>query len=65
MSLYLTVTNVHYVDFTDQFYGDKNCSLVIGNVLIYTDDNHITATYSKTLAPFVQDELMPVLKRYK
>ena len=58
-------SNVHYVDFTDQFCGDKYCSSVIGNVLIYTDDNHITATYSKTLAPFVQDELMPVLEKYK
>jgi hypothetical protein len=30
-----------------------SCPLVIGNVLVYRDANHITATYSKTLAPFL------------
>lgn len=54
--------NVHYVDFTDRFCEDDYCKAVVGNVLVYTDSHHITATYSSTLAPFVREELVPLLK---
>ncbi|MCF3942682.1 acyltransferase family protein [Oceanobacillus alkalisoli] len=54
--------NVHYADFTDRFCEDGSCKAVVGNVLVYTDSHHITATYSSTLAPFVRDELVPLLK---
>lgn len=57
--------NVHYVDFTDRFCDEEYCKAVVGNILVYTDDNHLTATFSKTLAPFVREEIMPVLKKYK
>ncbi|WP_087974062.1 acyltransferase family protein [Oceanobacillus rekensis] len=57
--------NVYYVDFTDRFCENQYCKSVVGNVLIYTDSHHITATYSSTLTPFVREALMPVLEKYK
>jgi len=55
-------SNVHYVDLSDSFCGDEYCDPVIGNVLIYRDSHHITATYASTIAPILRKELMPVLK---
>lgn len=46
--------NVRLVDLTD-FFCDEVCTPVVGNVLVYRDTNHITATYATTLAPMVSD----------
>jgi len=42
---------LHTIDMTDLFCADWTCPAVIGNVLAYIDDNHLTAAYSRTLAP--------------
>jgi hypothetical protein len=42
--------NVHYIDLTRYFCTDDVCPPVAGNVLIYSDLNHITATYARTLS---------------
>ncbi|MDT0300728.1 acyltransferase family protein [Streptomonospora wellingtoniae] len=39
------------VDLTDEFCTGDTCLPVIGNVMVYRDSNHITATYSELLAP--------------
>lgn len=49
--------NVHYVDLTELFCPDGFCPAVIGNVLVYHDNSHLTATYARTLAPFLGEEL--------
>ena len=38
------------IDMSDLFCVDGTCSTVIGNILAYIDDNHITAAYSRTLS---------------
>lgn len=45
-----------FLDTTDYFCNEVTCPAVIGNVIVYKDGNHVTATYMKTLEPvFVQD----------
>ncbi|MBG6097559.1 acyltransferase family protein [Nocardioides luteus] len=39
------------VDLSDAYCTDERCPLVVGHVLAYRDETHITATFSKTLAP--------------
>jgi hypothetical protein len=41
------------VDLTDFFCDRSNCEPVIGGVRVYNDDDHITAVYSRTLAPYL------------
>lgn len=41
------------VDLHQYFCGDDTCPVVIGGVIVYRDAHHMTATYSKTLAPFL------------
>ncbi len=43
-----------FLDFTSFFCNDKTCPAVIGNVMVYKDDNHVTRTYMSTLAPYFE-----------
>jgi len=43
-------SNILFADLTDYFCDQTTCFSVIGNIIVYRDDNHITATYAKTLA---------------
>ena len=45
------------IDMSDMFCADGTCSAVIGNILAYIDNNHITAAYSRTLAPELDVQL--------
>lgn len=50
------------VDLSPKFCKE-NCPAVIGNVIVYRDAAaHITATYAKTLAPYLNEQLVAALK---
>jgi hypothetical protein len=43
--------HVSVVDFTDLFCESTECPLVRDSMVVYSDDNHLTATYARSLAP--------------
>jgi hypothetical protein len=45
------------VDFTSLLCNDQTCPVVLGDVLVYRDAHHISATFSDALAPAMKDEL--------
>jgi hypothetical protein len=45
------------LDMTPQICPDDTCVPIVGNVLLYWDDDHLTRTYVRTLAPALLDEL--------
>ncbi len=47
----------HYVDLTDLFCAGDRCPAIVGNTLVYFDTAHLTAEYSRELAP-VMDSLV-------
>jgi hypothetical protein len=53
--------NVRFVDMTDSFCDKKHCLPVVGNIIVYRDDSHITETYAKSLAPILSRKLAKVL----
>jgi hypothetical protein len=53
--------NVSFLDLSDQLCDAAHCPGEIGNVLVYMDDNHLTATYSATMAPAVEQHLADAL----
>ncbi|EIE99171.1 acyltransferase family protein [Saccharomonospora glauca] len=53
--------SVSFLDFSDYFCDAKICPPVIGNVLVYMDDNHVTATYLETMSPIVEEGLVEVM----
>jgi peptidoglycan/LPS O-acetylase OafA/YrhL len=56
-----SVRGVHIIDPADRFCLPRLCPAVIGDVLVYRQTGHITATYAATLAPWLSRRL-PALK---
>jgi hypothetical protein len=51
-----------FVDLTSYFCSSRNCSAVIGGVLVYRDVlGHITVTYSRTLGPYLLREVRALM----
>jgi hypothetical protein len=42
--------DVHFVDTAEYFCTASSCPPVIGNVIVYMDDNHVSGTYMSTMA---------------
>jgi len=55
-------SNIHPVDYTEYFKVNGEYEPVIGNVLIYYDGGHINNTYSRTLGPVLQEDVMHIIK---
>ena len=54
---------VHYLDTSDLICGPTSCSPEVGNVLLYLDDNHMSASYTASMAPEVGPHLVATLRR--
>lgn len=50
--------NLPAIDMTDYFCSSDVCLTVAGGVLVYRDSHHFTATYARSLAPFLERELV-------
>lgn len=44
-------TNFRVIDLSDALCGPTRCEPVVGNVLVYRDDGHMTNTYARTTEP--------------
>lgn len=52
---------VTLINFDDVFCDLENCFPVIGNVIVFRGDNHLTNTFTKTLAPYIEPYLLNAL----
>ncbi|MQA10174.1 MAG: acyltransferase family protein [Pseudonocardiaceae bacterium] len=50
-------SNVSFLDFSDYICMEDVCPPVIGNVLVYKDENHLSATYLSTMSSIVEKEI--------
>lgn len=48
-----TVGGGQYADLTPLFCTAARCPLIIGDNLVYRDDNHLTVSYARTLGPVI------------
>jgi peptidoglycan/LPS O-acetylase OafA/YrhL len=46
-----------YIETTPWFCSDNTCAVIVNNILVYRDDNHITATYASWLTPVIGADL--------
>jgi hypothetical protein len=51
------------VAFTDAFCTRGTCPAVVGNVLVNRDEEHLTATYARTLAARLAPTVESALRR--
>ncbi|GAA0624895.1 acyltransferase family protein [Sporichthya brevicatena] len=52
-----------YVDMNDFICQRDRCDSVVGGALVYMDGSHLTATYSRSLAPFLERHVLRALGR--
>jgi hypothetical protein len=43
----------HYADLTPLFCTAERCPVIVGNDLVFRDDNHLTIAYAQALAPVI------------
>ncbi|MEV8273882.1 acyltransferase family protein [Microbacterium sp. NPDC077184] len=55
------LSDAELIDFSSAYCRDGSCPMVAGGVVIYRDLHHITATFSRTLAPYLTEEISAVL----
>jgi hypothetical protein len=46
------------LDLNDHICTDHTCPAVVGGVVVYFDGSHLTATYARTLAPYLAPALL-------
>jgi peptidoglycan/LPS O-acetylase OafA/YrhL len=52
---------IHVIDMTDGICGPDTCEAVVGNIIVWRDHHHLTATYAEALAPYLAQQAgMPV-----
>ncbi|WP_433470309.1 acyltransferase family protein [Saccharomonospora azurea] len=54
-------SSTSFVDLSDYYCTATQCPPVMGNVLVYMDDNHVTETYLNTLSPILQEKMLAQL----
>jgi hypothetical protein len=47
------------VDPMPWFCSLKTCPVVVGNILVYKDESHISTIYARLLAPLLAERLKP------
>ncbi|WP_261166039.1 acyltransferase family protein [Microbacterium sp. Marseille-Q6965] len=55
------LAGVPLIDLHNAYCLDGKCPMALGGVLVYRDTHHITATFSRTLAPYLADALASAL----
>lgn len=46
------------------FCTDVGCPAVVGNILVYRDDNHMTVSYASFIAPLLDEAIFPIVDWY-
>lgn len=53
--------SLHKIDLTEHFIVDQQYQPVVGNIVVYRDNKHITNSYSKTFGPVFEEEIIEIL----
>ena len=53
--------DAEYLDLTPYFCNEKTCPTIVDNLLVYRDEQHLTATFSSRLAAPLEEKIAPLL----
>jgi hypothetical protein len=53
--------HVNTIDPTSWFCTPTRCPVIVGNIMVYRDDGHVTPQWSRFLAPVLSDALRPIM----
>ena len=46
-----------YAELSELFCTADRCPVIVGNTLVYRDDNHVTTEYAQVLAPLLAEHV--------
>ena len=49
-------------DLNDLFCDEEYCYPIVGNVITHFDKNHMSATFSRSIMPIIEDDLLNILR---
>jgi len=55
--------DVRFVDMNDQICAAARCTVERNGTVVFTDDNHLTASFSRSLGPVLGERLEDLLRR--
>jgi hypothetical protein len=55
--------SVPVVETFDLVCPTSRCPIIVGNVLVYRDESHISATFAKWLTKPLADKLLPIINQ--
>ncbi len=53
----ITAAGAIWIDLTDYLCDEELCPIILGDTLMYWDDDHITGTFSRALSPALADRV--------
>ena len=53
-------SGIRLIDPTPWFCTPERCPVVVGNILVYKDDSHMTIAYAEAVTPLLDRALFPV-----
>lgn len=56
-------SGVHLANLNDRICAPDLCSAVVGGAVVYFDGSHLTATYARTLTPFLDQAAIKALRQ--
>ena len=54
---FVDLKNARLVDFSDKLCTGSFCQSVIGGEVVFRDSNHLTSSFARRLAPFLEREM--------
>ena len=54
--------DVRFIDMNDQICATRRCQVMRNDIVIFTDDNHLTASFSRSVAPMMGARLAAALR---
>jgi peptidoglycan/LPS O-acetylase OafA/YrhL len=54
---------VAFVDMNDRICATRRCAVVVNGIVVFTDDNHLTASFSRSVAPVLGARMEAALRR--
>jgi hypothetical protein len=57
------LTKAHLIDLSDAICPSDPCAAVIGGVMVWRDDDHLTRTYVRSLTPRLSGLLLPLMTK--
>ncbi len=55
--------HVNWIDPTSWFCAPTTCPVIVGNILLYRDNAHMTPAWSRFIAPLLANSILPIMNR--